>query len=207
MRRPPPQRWQPPRPCAVAAAARPPHVVLGVVEGAPLAEVRAAWRAAAAAAHPDVGGDEGALLELNLAYEALTGAAGRGSAAAARADSAAASDAADPFLPSPDAPTVPFVDPFAFDRVDPLRWRELQALARGEGGDPADALRGAGLPPPPGAVCVVTPAQAAALDVMLAEWEAVALQSGYVACDEVAARVADALRRARSANAAWVRRR
>jgi len=204
MRRPPPQppRGAPPPPRPVAAFARPPHIVLGVPEGAPLADVRAAWRAAAAAAHPDVGGDEGKLLELNLAYAALTGSAGRGSAAAARADASSA----DPFLPSAEPPSIPFVDPFAFDRIDPLRWRELQALARAPG-DAAAALRAAGLPPAPGAVAVVTPAQAQALDDMLADWEAGALAGGYVACDEIAARVADALLRARAANAAWVRRR
>ena len=73
--------------------------------------------------------------------------------------------------------------------------------------DAAAALRAAGLPPAPGAVAVVTPAQAQALDDMLADWEAGALAGGYVACDEIAARVADALLRARAANAAWVRRR
>ena len=167
--------------------------------------------AAIARAHPDAPhGDADAAVRLNAAYETIAAArgGGRGSAAAAKADGSDDDD--DPFAPSETPPSIPFIDPFACG-VDPFRWKELQALARAgpvfADDDPAAALRGVGVVPPPGAAALVTPAQAAALDAALAAWEADAVASGYVDRDGGGAVVAAMLARARAANARWVRRR
>ena len=138
---------RPPDAAAVAAAAR----VLGVQPDAPLAAVRTAWRDAIAAAHPDAGGtDEAHAAAINVAYETLAAARGsaRGSAAAARSDG---EDDADPFAPSREEPTTPFIDPFQCG-IDPLRWRELQALARARAPIPLT-------PPPPCATAASSPPQ------------------------------------------------
>lgn len=47
------------------------YQVLGVVETASEREIRSAYRAAARSAHPDAGGSEGAMRELNVAWNAL----------------------------------------------------------------------------------------------------------------------------------------
>jgi hypothetical protein len=47
------------------------YQVLGVVETASAKEIRSAYRAAARRAHPDAGGSEGAMQELNVAWNAL----------------------------------------------------------------------------------------------------------------------------------------
>lgn len=51
-----------------------PHAVLGVRPGASRDEVRAAWRQAAKATHPDNGGDPEAFAAAADAYERLGGA-------------------------------------------------------------------------------------------------------------------------------------
>ena len=45
----------------------PPHVVLGIAEGAPIEVAEAAWKALAKKHHPDVGGDEAKAAEVNAA--------------------------------------------------------------------------------------------------------------------------------------------
>jgi hypothetical protein len=48
-----------------------PHAVLGVRPGAPLEEIKAAFRRKALAHHPDHGGDAAAFIRLTRAYERL----------------------------------------------------------------------------------------------------------------------------------------
>jgi len=227
------------------SSSRPAHEVLGVRPGAPPAEVRAAWVALIREAHPDAvggagggGGDAGATAaaataraaELNAAYAALGGGGRSAGGAAAAAAAASAAAAPDPFAwqatpaDADPAATIPFVDPFAVG-VDPMAWRALQALARGEGGgggggsvaggggppgeggpsaaappssgpfDPEAALAAARLRVPPGGVAWLTPAQAAEVEAVMAGMEALSYEPPFAS-----AVLADLLARAAAVN-------
>lgn len=63
---PPPPPPPPPRPDP-----HDPYTVLGLLPGAPLALVKAAYRALATLHHPDVGGDTERMKQINAAYERL----------------------------------------------------------------------------------------------------------------------------------------
>lgn len=180
---------------------------------APPSEIRAAWVALIREAHPDavVDGDADALdaataraAELNAAYATLGG----GQRAALPASPTSPPD--DPFsweaAPFFDpAAYVPFVDPFAVG-VDPMAWRELQALARGEVGvpggpapspvfDPEAALAAARLRVPPGGVAWLTPAQAAEVEGVMAGMEALSYDPAFAS-----AVLSDLLARAAAVN-------
>lgn len=58
-------------PSGEVAPRRDPYEVLGVLPGSPLSVVEAAYRFKAQAAHPDKGGSNEAMAELNVAYEAV----------------------------------------------------------------------------------------------------------------------------------------
>ena len=213
---------------ASASASHPPppspYEVLGVPPGASPAAIRAAWVSLIREAHPDATGaadESGAATaraaELNAAYEALKKAA---ASAEAAGGGSASSPPDDPFSwPAtpfhPDA-TVPFVDPFAVG-VDPMAWRALQALARGEEGwegsvsgygpgrgqgtssaaplDPEAALAAARLRVPPGGVAWLTPAQAAEVEGVMAGMEALTYDPAFASSV-----LADLLSRAAAVN-------
>lgn len=60
---------------AALPAPKRPHEILGVSAGASPDEIKRAWRAKIAAAHPDQGGSESAAAEINAARDAMLGAA------------------------------------------------------------------------------------------------------------------------------------
>jgi len=232
-----PRRRAGPGRASASASSHPPppspYEVLGVPPGASPAAIRAAWVSLIREAHPDAAGaadnESGAATaraaELNAAYEALkkeniNKAAASAAAGAEAAGGSAASPPDDPFSwPAtpfhPDA-TVPFVDPFAVG-VDPMAWRALQALARGEEGwegsvsgygpgrgqgtpsaaplDPEAALTAARLRVPPGGVAWLTPAQAAEVEGVMAGMEALTYDPAFASSV-----LADLLSRAAAVN-------
>ena len=75
-------------------SARDPYLVLGVAASASAAEIKAAYRALVKQHHPDAGGDEHRILELNAAWEVLGDAERRAEHDRSRSRPAAAGRAA-----------------------------------------------------------------------------------------------------------------
>ena len=121
------------------------HALLGVAEGASPAQVRAAFRRAAKAHHPDVGGDTAAMRRLNRAREVLEDQATAQAYLAARR----VRETTDPIVRHGDLMVVAlrrfraiYVDKAAYRREGGIWYREEEGAAVAVGAKLPAAARG-----------------------------------------------------------------